>query len=40
MIDSLDSKAKQFKQEIHAYRPMLQDSRIPKSTKFLLGLTV
>jgi len=29
MIESLKSKGKQIKQEIHAYRLMLQDSRIP-----------
>jgi hypothetical protein len=40
MIESLKSKAKQIKQEIHAYRLMLQYSSTPKSAKFLLGLTV
>jgi len=29
MIESLKSKGKQIKQEIHTYRLMLQDSRIP-----------
>ncbi len=40
MIESLKSKGKQIKQEIHAYRLMLQDSRTPKPAKSLLGLAV